>query len=318
MPRDLDGLTLEHGPDGLCCHLRVGDGVAHPVDAAALHAWICAQGVPEALVDDEALAVAAEAIRRGDGVDAVVAVGRRVHHGSDATVEIEVFDAWEPPSQERIDLRERGQQRAVTSDQLLARVHFETAGVDGLSTQGVVSAARPGRPLELTFGDGVTVAEDGEVRATLDGTAVFLDGHLSVVDVYRVHGDVDYDTGHVRLDHGSVTVDRGVQPGFCVTCPGDVLVKGDVEGATVTAGGDIVVQGVFVGGASGRLEAGGRIKVTRVSGGRICAGADVEIGSEAYEAEIEAGGVLRVSGRLLGGIARAGRGAQVGVLGTPI
>ncbi len=318
MGHPLPPLRLVHAADGLSCILSAvpeGPVLVVPED---LRRALCDEGIPQELLDDEAIARAAGALRAGREVeDMVVARGRAVEHGVDAVLRLDVLrhGLSDPDPDGRLDLRDHGQTESVDRGTRLGVVRFDTPGQDGLTTRGERIPARPGQPLPVRLGENVDVGENGELRAAIDGFALLRDGELGVLRDFHVRGDVDYAVGHVRLDRGDVHVEGNVRPGFIVQTAGSINVRGDVEGATLVAGGDVIVQGVVVEGDGCTLQAGGSVQVSRTTGATLRAGGDVEVRAEAYEARIRCGGVLRVPGRLVGGEALAAGGAEVGVLG---
>ena len=111
--------------------------------------------------------------------------------------------------------------------------------------------------------DGITY------KATSIGIVHFQDNTLAVKDVLETKGDVDYSTGNIKLEKGSVHVNGSIREGFTVEAPAHVVVKDSIEGAIVSAGGDIEVKGGLVISGKGEIKAHGIITAQFASNARI-------------------------------------------------
>jgi hypothetical protein len=287
--------------------------------AEAAHAALVLAGLdPAAILMEEVRAALVRVASGETGIRVTIARGKAPLHGTNAVLDLDVLDesVTSLSDADRIDVRDRGTPTAVDAGQVLGRYQRATPGTPGLSVRGRVLEARPGVGLDVQIREGVDVDSDGLLRATLDGFLVFRAGVLTVQAEWRVPGDVDHHVGHVRLDRGDILVAGTVKPGFRLETPGNIFVKGDVEGAWLAAGGDIHVQGVAVSAPEGALRAAGRVEVARVVGLTVEAGGDLVIHKEAYDCTLRCGGRLTVNGRLVGGDSIAARGAEVGILGS--
>ena len=119
--------------------------------------------------------------------------------------------------------------------------------------------------------------------------------------------NVDVSRGNLESE-GSIEISGDVAENFTVRAGGDVVVNGQVEGATIIAGGNIVIAKGMNGMSKGVLQAGGSVVVRYLENVNVCAGEDVS--SEAIlHCNITAGNEVRVDGRrgvIIGGTIQAG------------
>ncbi|MFH1569297.1 MAG: FapA family protein [Gemmatimonadota bacterium] len=225
-----------------------------------------------------------------------------------------------------IDCCKTGGLPVVAAGQPLARCtpgQPARAGRD-LRDHPIEAPAAPAAP--LMAGENVRVESTDGIRvfsALIDG-AVRLEGDaLSVAKFLSVGGDVSFDTGNLRFD-GEIHVGGSLVQGFSVEAAGPVTIAGAVEpGSTVVSGADVSVgRGII--GQKTQVRAAGAVRAQFVQEAQVSAGADIELGSFAYQARLECGGVLRVAagsgpcgGSIVGGRAWARRGVEAHHLGSP-
>ena len=192
---------------------------------------------------------------------------------------------------------------------------------DALTGQGdqdaqAVHDEQRSRP--ATQGD--IVSEPGtEVYATASGVVAWDGTTISVAELLEIKGDVDYSTGNIELDKGSVSIQGTVQSGFAVQAPGDILVGGTIEDARVTAGGDCLVKGGIVHDASGLVRAGGNVQASFAENATIETDGDVSIDNDMTNCRVTAQGMIRVSagkGTLQGGTITSNHGVEVSTIGS--
>lgn len=239
-----------------------------------------------------------------------------------------------------VDLRERNASIGVTEGQMLATVHPPTEGTEGRNVQGQEVAAEDGTPVEVTAGAGVVVGsgDGGAVTFTsqIAGNVHVKNGQIEVTEVFRVGGDLTYETGNIDVE-GDVEISGSVLAGFSVKAGGDITIAGTVENAvSLTARGDIIVaQGIL--GEDTQVAAVGQLTARFIQNAHAMVGGDVTIGNYLYNADIRSGGHISVSdagggrsgtiagGKVLatGGIdacyagSRSGDRTIIGVDGTP-
>lgn len=218
-----------------------------------------------------------------------------------------------------IDFRDRGILHAVEPGEILARIIPPTAGQPGEDVFGQTLPAPAGRPASLVAGENVKCEENGAVFCASAAGMVLRKGNtLSVTAVYEIAGDVDYHTGNVIVDKGSVAIRGTVRAGFRVAAPGNVAVAETVEKSAISAGGDIEVRRGVV---EGHLTAGGAIHVHFGQNAVLEAGRDVFVHNDLTNCHVTAAGkiiAMRGRGRIQGGVIRCGHGCEVNEIGSAL
>jgi uncharacterized protein (DUF342 family) len=156
------------------------------------------------------------------------------------------------------------------------------------------------------------------IFAEVAGTPRLIDGRVVVLQTLDVDKDVDFATGNIVFN-GSVNIRGSVLSGFSVEADGDVIIAGIVEEATVKAKGNVIIRSGFEGGAKGLLQAGKSVNVKFVHNGKVFAGEDVLIESEAFFSRITAGNKIIMQGRnsqITGGNVEAGMEIRCRAIGS--
>lgn len=288
-------------------------------DAPSLAHVLAAHGVPESLIDGPTVAELERLIASNQPAeDVVVARGREPVHGRDGWLEVVTASPERPEvGRDVVDHKEVGVPPFVKSGAIVAKLYRERPGVPGLSTKGEEIPSEDGEPCAQTVGVGLEVRDSGDVAALQDGFFIRDSHGIEIAERLHIKGDVSYETGHLRLEEGDVEVEGSVMPGFHIETPGSIFIKGDVDGATLFAGVDIEVEGLVSEGGGCILRAVGNIKVNRVSSAKLVAGGNIDANTELYEANAEAGGMVSVTGRVVGGEVFAAQGVEIGVAGGP-
>ncbi|MEO1783593.1 FapA family protein [Thermodesulfobium sp. 4217-1] len=179
----------------------------------------------------------------------------------------------------------------------------------------------PKKPFNPKFvaGKGTKLSEDGlSIFAEAAGTPRLIDGKIVVLHTLDIDKDIDFSTGNIVFN-GSVNIKGSVLSGFSVEADGDVMVAGIVEESTIKAKGNVVVRSGFEGGSNGFIQAGKSVNIRFVHNGKIVAGEDVLIESEAFFSSIMAGGKVIMQGRnsqITGGSVEAGVEIRSRVIGS--
>ncbi|CCH49173.1 FapA family protein [Pseudodesulfovibrio piezophilus] len=227
----------------------------------------------------------------------------------------------------RLNFRERGAYPMVEPGQIIGRLHEPTAGEGGIDIYGKTIPASGGNHLRVHLGENVLVHDDKKTfESKAKGIMVMERNVLSVTDCLIVPGNVDLNTGNLKVEHGSVRVLGSVQAGFEVSAPKHVVVVGSVESATVTAGGNVEVMGGILMPDGGQITAGGDIIANYATNAKISAGGNIHIANDVTNSNIRTKGYLiAISGKghILGGeiisakgIAANEIGSELGVLTT--
>jgi uncharacterized protein (DUF342 family) len=252
----------------------------------------------------------------------LLAAGEPPEHGKDGEFHLDVvteLTAGTVGDDNRVDYYERGIVQSVHAGQRLGKITQATLGHPGRDVYGDYVAARDGKPINLELGDGVTLDQStGELVATASGMVQFAKDKLSITQVFEVPGDVDFSTGNVRMEEGSVVVGGTVRAGFAVHASGNIVVKEVVEDAEIVAGGDLEVRGVEMSG-KGVIKVNGSVFARFARGARIEAEGDVLIADSIVGCDIVARGAvmcLTGRGRIQGGSVRCDGGIAANVLGS--
>ncbi|RKQ85502.1 DUF342 domain-containing protein [Brockia lithotrophica] len=147
----------------------------------------------------------------------------------------------------RVDYRERTSYLAVRRGQKIAEVLLPIPGTPGLTVFGkVVPALTPPAP-RIRPGKGVRMDEaNGVLYAEKDG-ALFVEERsgevqVAVRELLEHRGDVDLASGNIHFP-GSVVIRGNVAEGMLVEAGEDLVITGQVEGATVRARGSVEIYG---------------------------------------------------------------------------
>lgn len=252
--------------------------------------------------------------------DVIIARGIPPVAGQHARFEIFEADASAEQGSARVDHRQRSSFRKVREGEVIGRVYPPVPGTGGVDVFGNVMPCSEAKPLALSLGEGVVIAENGrDIVATLAGLLSAGEDRLAVVDGMEVQGDVDFTTGNICLERGSVVIHASVQDGFTVDVPGNVSVGDTINAATVRAGGDIqVIRGVLTTDA-GEVAAAGSVTAQFMENSRVFAGGDVVVAQNITNCTVRAGGKVlctRGKGVILGGEIEALRGIEAREVGS--
>jgi uncharacterized protein (DUF342 family) len=191
-------------------------------------------------------------------------------------------------------------------------------GVPGKTVDGSEIPAQEGKLATLPKGKNVEITEDGQqLIASIDGQVNYIDGKVSVYQIYEIPANVDTSTGNVKFI-GNVIVRGNVLSGFTIEAGGTVEVYGVVEAETIIAGGDIILRRGMQGVGKGLLVSGGDVVAKYIENSIIEARLDIK--AEAImHSTVKCGNKLELSGKkglLIGGIARVGKEVSAKVIGS--
>ncbi|MFW5488527.1 MAG: FapA family protein [Desulfovibrio sp.] len=282
-----------------------------------------------------------KAAKSGRPVENVVLVrGIRPVHGQDGKLEMLIAQRSLTGTKVkggRIDYRDRGFSPSATDGTDIARLHPPTKGKPGLDVHGAPIPARNGTPLRVTPGRGVEAikeklpqSEEGQeefqepvirFRARMDGLVLRENDVISISELLEVNGDVDFNTGNIRVPRGSVRIAGTVRTSFMVSAPENVLVEGVVENALIKAGGSVEVGGGLLMKKGGGVAARGNVMAQFANNARIVAGGEVIMASNITASLVRAGGKVVLSedrGKIRGGTIVSGEGIEAYEIGTPM
>jgi len=213
----------------------------------------------------------------------------------------------------KVDHRELNLIQNVKQGDTLAKATQPEPGVPGRNVLGDEIPASPGKAAKIRIGRGVRIEEDGlKAVAAQDGMVTFEDGKIEVLPIYRVLGDVDYETGNTRFV-GDVIVGGHVREDFKVEATGDVTVFGNVDKGHIEAGGSVEVRGGLLGKKTVSVRAGADITASFADNANLVAGGCVLVRGEMLWSSIQADKVVLEGpkGSAIGGTLRACREIRV-------
>ncbi len=206
-----------------------------------------------------------------------------------------------------VDYRSIGDLEVVEAGTEIAKHYPATIGTDGVTVDGEVLKAKPGKKLLKLVGDGFVLSEDGVTYiSTIRGRVCLKNGKLSVSKVYEVPGDVDYLTGNIDFN-GDVIVQGSVAAGMRIRALGNISISGHVEAAELIAGGDVILKAGMQGAGKGSVLAGGNVEGRFFEQAKISALGSV-MANSMLNCTVDAGDSVRVNGRfgaIIGGYIRA-------------
>ena len=255
----------------------------------------------------------------------VLVMGAHPVPGRDGWLEYMVSTREETGTEDaagRLDFRDRGTYPMVVTGQIIGRLHQPTPGEGGIDIYGKTIPPHAGRELKIHLGENVLLQTDGVTySAKAQGVAVMERNTLSVTQCVVVQGNVDLNSGNVKVEHGSIKILGSIQAGFSVSAPQHVLVEGSIESATVYAGGLVEVKGGILMPDGGEIISDGRVIANYAVGARIRARHDVVIANEIQNSVIRTDGkVIALSGKgtVQGGVLMARKGIEVNELGSEL
>lgn len=228
-----------------------------------------------------------------------------------------------------IDLRERNLIHNVSAEDLIARKFPASVGEAGKNVWGDTLPASDGGDVVFVAGEGSRLGdEDYEgqmvqaIYAIIDGAVMFRMGTVSVNPIYRVSGDVDYETGNIEFEK-DVLIAGSVKAGFEVRAGGNVIIGGAIEpGASVRSKGNVTVgRGIL--GKTTRVVVMGELRAQFIQNAMVVVMGDLWCGRYIHNAQVRCGGHLKVpvgsgarSGNVVGGMVCATKGIDVVLAGS--
>ncbi len=212
-------------------------------------------------------------------------------------------------------LRSRYRLAAVSVGQLVAELRPAVAQYPGIDLRGNSLPVPEAEAQGLRAGSNVREEQGDEIRyfhAAADGYAKVVQGEIRVQPVVYVDQDVagELDLSHTEQD---VYIRGAVRAGGIVRAKGSVVVEGIVEeGAAVYAAEDVVVA-KGISGRETRVVAMGDVQTLFVQQGSVTARGDILVTDHLMNAQLRAGGRLKVGGEGRGSIAGGQAWAAVAI-----
>nr|WP_287411205.1 FapA family protein [Pseudodesulfovibrio sp.] len=222
----------------------------------------------------------------------------------------------------RLDFRNRGTYPMVNPGQIIGRLHPPTAGEGGIDIYGKTIPAHEGKALHVHLGENVIVQDDKVTfESKAKGVVVMEKGTLSVTECLIIPGNVDLNSGNVKVEHGSVKILGSIQAGFSVSAPLHVIVEDSIESATVYAGGQVEVKGGILMPDGGQIVCDGDVIAGYLANANIKAGGDVYVANEILNSTIQAEGRLFATsgkGVINGGTILTRKGHEINEVGSEL
>lgn len=159
----------------------------------------------------------------------------------------------------KVDYRELNAIQSVGEGSVLCTLTRETEGIPGIDVFGEPIPPKPGKGLELKFGENTKLSDDElSVVSTTSGCVDYKNGVVSITDLYTVRGDVNSAVGNLTCK-GSILINGDVREGFTIKADKDIVIKGMIEGAHIIAGGNVTISSGMNGMNFGTIVAGGDI-----------------------------------------------------------
>ncbi|MFW8601420.1 FapA family protein [Desulfobacterota bacterium M19] len=249
--------------------------------------------------------------------------------GRDAEFSLEIEmdkKAGELRADGSIDLRERNAVVSVNEGMLVARKRLVKKGKNGLDLFARTIKASDGRDLKITTDASIRVEMDEEnalYYAARTGNVNFISNNLTITDIFKVNGDVNYETGNLDVK-SALVITGSVFPGFKVQAHGNLEIKGGVEnGAQIIAQSDLIIgRGIM--GSDSRIIVMGNLHTAFIQDAEILVRGNAVTASYAFNAVIRAFGSISIlkgqhkkSGRAAGGIICSSKEIQASTVGSP-
>jgi uncharacterized protein (DUF342 family) len=216
----------------------------------------------------------------------------------------------------RIDYKNINKFINVKANDLLVEKIPPTPGIPGQNIFGNPVAPKPGKDLRLLPGKNVTLLNDCQLVAAIDGQ-LSVKERINVLPILEISGDVDYSTGNIDFV-GSVFVRGSLQCEFSIKAVGNVEILGGVYGGMIEAQSIIIRKGIQ-GMNRTIIKAKERVVASFAENATIYADQDVIITDVVMNSIIYAGIMANIEGRrglALGGRISAGEKIQVNTAGN--
>ncbi|MFW5837383.1 MAG: flagellar assembly protein A, partial [Desulfovibrionaceae bacterium] len=332
-PHILDGkvwveplLTISGDQIEVLADIHPVDHEGRPIEAEAIHSELARMHVTVP-AQKNTISSALNRAQKGNKpqLGILAAKGVRPENGKDGWLEILVKGRVDKASMRddgRVDHRDKGVYPSVEAGVDIARLHPPSMGLPGADVFGKPIPAKRGQAIKVAAGENVEILEDGKLFRSKDaGIVVHRGGTISVTECLEIRGDVDYSTGNLTVDRGSIKVSGSLLAGFSITAPEHVMIGEVVESARITAGKDVDVRGGIIMPDGGLVKAGGRVACQFANNANVEAGGDVVIAHNISNCHIQSRGrVLNSKGKgiIQGGLIVCGQGLDTNETGSEL
>ncbi len=295
-----------------------------PADRKSLDEVLQAAGVVFG-IDEEACEHVAGCLQDSDFEidELVVARGSAPVRGEDGRLELQFNPellAGRLRGDGTLDFRDRGLLAPVEPGEVIAIYTPPTESRPGRSVEGRELAAEPARDPLPTLGQGVELAESGEIRASIAGVVSFQENSiLAVTSDFQHQGDVDLKSGNLEME-GSLVITGDVARNASASATADLLVNGMVEGGTLRANGSVTVGGGVIGSETSHVVAGGDLACNHADGADLRCGGTLSIGANVIKSRLTARRIVvgKDRGSVVGGELRAAESISLCDVGSKL
>ena len=251
-----------------------------------------------------------------------LAEGKPFRDGEDGQI-IELYPrekkiSFEAGENELIDYKNLNWLQTIHSGDTICKLVPAILGEDSINIRGAVKKSHEGKTPKFPMGKNTVETEDhSALVAGCDGQLVFSCGCFKVEQMIIVDADVDYSVGNLDVI-GSITVNGSVFDGFTLKATVDIIVRGNVEGATLIAGGNIQVFQGINGSYKGKLEAGNNVTSKYLENCHVSAGGTVKSDSILNSTVVSGDTIIVISGKgiIIGSTIIAFKGIEARMIGS--
>lgn len=252
----------------------------------------------------------------------VIAEGTPPEKGKDATLEyhFESHDNCVGSLREdgSMDFRNLHAVNNVEAGQRLVTLIEAEPGTDGIDVHGkTVNPPKP-KTLKLPKGENTEIVDEQHLIASKEGHISRKNDKINVLQLYKVKGDVDFNTGNIDFV-GNVFVEGNVTEGFEIIAGGDIHVRGNVEAAHLKSDGDILVNKTYLGHNKNKIECAGNFRARSVQNGAVKAKGDIIITDSVMHSKLTSHGKIKIEGQrgvVVGGTIRATTEVKANIIGS--
>lgn len=141
-----------------------------------------------------------------------------------------------------VDYKNLGLIRTLHKGDVIATITMPTDGEPGTDVRGRQLRQIVGKKAKYTVGTNTAVTEDGlQIVVSADGNLNYRNGAFHIDQVVTINGDVDASVGNISFV-GDVVVKGEVMEGFKISSNANIIVSGNVNGATLEADGDVIIK----------------------------------------------------------------------------
>jgi hypothetical protein len=208
----------------------------------------------------------------------------------------------------------------VTKGEKLVSKKEAVPGEAGRNVAGAEISPKQPKDPSLPKGENTKINEDNVLTSTAVGHVSYNNDKVNVQKVYKVKGDVDFNTGNIDF-LGNVFIEGNITEGFEVKAKGEIHVRGNVEASHLKSDGDIIINKNFIGKSKGEIECGGDLKAKSIQNGIVSCKGDIYIKDAIMHSKIHAAGKIELTGHkglIVGGEVRASKEINANLIGSSL